>query len=623
MLAITSGLTEGQVLQRLGPQGANATLTLSTNETAPLLATLATTRGRPLKAWANRRVGAARPGVCTLSLKHLPAGGPYRLTLSAGKSRATLKSFFVGDLWLLGGQSNMEGYGIRKDGKGAKPHPLIRAFSMRREWRLAQDPLHLCGESPDPCHSLGMQWTREQSENSRRENPRGVGPALFFANRMRELSGVPQGLICAAHGGTSMEQWDPKLKSRGGESLYASMLLSAKATGQPVAGVLWYQGESDAGSAVHAAYTDRMKALVAATRSDLKQPALPWIVVQIGRVFGSWTEPPSAWNSIQEQERNLPNHIRHLDIVAAIDVPLDDPIHVSSAGHLILADRMAEVAERLVYRKGRGVPTPQPARVRAASDGASQTLVVECTGVVGGLRAAGEPHGFVLLGPDGNVLPNIFKTTLRGDDAVLHLCQWALGGTTVCYGRGFTPVCNITDGRGHALPAFGPIAIGLDAAWLPFVISWKVSPVISAPARPLAALDARDLESPDAEVRTYGADGIVDEHPRWERRAGHGYFSSEIELSEPMRLEVLMGYDGPFRLWIDDQPFFTDLNGINPCIPDESSKRIRLAAGLHTLRVAMDTNNGCAWGFFLRFKRLDVTRSQIASGHYARPVYRL
>ena len=210
MLEITFGLTDGQVLQRLGTKGANATLTLSGNETGPLLATIATAKGRPLKGWSNRRVGAARAGACcAVALKQIPAGGPYRLTITAGKSRASVKSFFVGDVWLLAGQSNMEGYGIRKNGGGAKSNPSIRAYSMRRQWRLAEDPLHISGESPDACHSLGMQWTLDQSDNCRRENPRGVGPGLFFAGRMLRKSGVPQGLVCTAHGGTSMPQWDP------------------------------------------------------------------------------------------------------------------------------------------------------------------------------------------------------------------------------------------------------------------------------------------------------------------------------------------------------------------------------------------------------------------------------
>ena len=74
-------------------------------------------------------------------------------------------------------------------------------------------------------------------------------------------------------------------------------------------------------------------------------------------------------------------------------------------------------------------------------------------------------------------------------------------------------------------------------------------------------------------------------------------------------------------MWIDERPFFVDLNGTNPCVPDQSRKTIKLSQGKHALRVAMDLNDGIAWGFFLRFKRLDVTRARIATGEYSQPVY--
>jgi len=414
-----------------------------------------------------------------------------------------------------------------------------------------------------------------------------------------------------------MTQWDPKRKSLGGESLYASMLMSLRATGQPVAGILWYQGESDANDAAVNLYTGRMKELVAATRRDFKQPALPWIVVQIGRLFGTVNNPPAAWNSIQEQQRRLPRFIRNLDVVAAIDLTLDDHIHIGSAAFPTLARRMAGVADRLVYKNSRALPAPQPSRILAGS----QTITVHFSGVHGGLQAAGEPHGFALVDETGNAIPDIFKTTLEGDKAILHLSQPTVPGTRLSYGHGLMPVCNITDKRGQALPVFGPLPIHSKTAWLPFITTWNVSPVISSPERKLAALEIRNLDHANSETRTYPPAGFINERERWQNHSGHCYFSSKVELPEAMDLDVLMGYDGPFRLWIDGKPFFTDLKGINPCIQDESSKKIKLAKGARTFHVAMDLNGGLAWGFFLRFKRRDITRAELTSGNYAKPVY--
>ena len=120
---------------------------------------------------------------------------------------------------------------------------------------------------------------------------------------------------------------------------------------------------------------------------------------------------------------------------------------------------------------------------------------------------------------------------------------------------------------------------------------------------------------------TYEAGGFVNEHLRWEKKSGICFYVSTMDLPESMELEACMGYDGPFRMWIDERPFFTDLNGTNPCVPDQSRKKCKLPKGKHILQVVMDLNGGLAWGFFLRFKRLDVTRSQIASETYTKPAY--
>ena len=133
---ILSGLSNGQVLQRLGSRGATVLLHGISTEHGPVRATLFKANAA-LKGWNKRAVGKIVRGKFSVKLSSIPVGGPYRLRLEAGGQRADIASFFVGDVWILAGQSNMEGLG---DMTGpAKPHPLIRAFSMRHEWRLAGD----------------------------------------------------------------------------------------------------------------------------------------------------------------------------------------------------------------------------------------------------------------------------------------------------------------------------------------------------------------------------------------------------------------------------------------------------------------------------------------------------
>jgi hypothetical protein len=451
---LSSGLVEGQLLQRLGSRGANAVIAGTCAGAGPVVATISRTR-TPLRGWNKRVVGKAARGQFRARLVGIPTGGPYQLRLQVGREQVTVAPFFVGNVWLLAGQSNMEGVGDMSG--AARPHPLVRAFSMRREWRLAEDPLHLLAESPDKCHHTSQQCSPEESEEKRRTNVKGVGVGVFFGREMVEKSGVPQGLICTAHGGTSMQQWSPEQAHLGGESLFASMLASVRATGQSVAGVLWYQGESDANPKDALEYTARMERLVTASRRDLRQPRLPWIVVQIGRNFFDGVNG-AAWNSIQDQQRLLPTRIRFLETVAAIDLPLDDSIHVGAAGFPRLANRLARAADRMVLGNKRELPPPQLREIRKVK-GASPwdyALELRYDHVAGKLRSDGEANGFMLTTAEGRPFPLIYKTTLHGDTVRLYADNRFLEGTRLSYGLGYSPICTIVDARDFALPVFGP-----------------------------------------------------------------------------------------------------------------------------------------------------------------------
>ena len=623
-MTITQGIRAGQVLQRLGRKaGARITIGGETGQDGEVRVSLHSEAG-PVFRWHGRKAGRARGGKFRIALSGIPVGGPYRFTLECGSEKVSVTPIFVGDVWLLAGQSNMQGVG-NLDG-AAKPHPLVRVFTMRREWRLASDPLHVPAESPDICHNGGRQCSREISK-SVRCGIKGTGVGIFFAREMIARDGVPQGLICTAHGGTTMRQWDPELKSAGPASLYASMLASVAATGQPVAGVLWYQGESDAAEAAAPHYTRRMQALVRAVRRDLRQPGLPWVVVQIARKFGDpgdggrWFNE-SWWNGIQEQQRLLPARIKRLETVAAVDLPLDDRIHIGADGFPKLGERMA--AAMRIIRDG-GMPPPQLRGISLCKENVPGTLAVdvEFRNVEGSLVSVGEPSGFAAIDESDQGRPLLFRTTLHGNTVRLHMMgDTAIETLRFGYGLGFVPTCNISDGRGFSLPAFYPIRVGRPRALLPFVTQWAVTGVMLA-EKPIRSLTPDDLQRARYDLRSAGpgSDGFVNENARWQGRSGQVFFASAISLPEPMRLEFLTGYDGPFALWVDGRRFFLDENGVNPAVVDSARKPFSLTAGRHEIRVAMDVNGGAAWGFFMRFRRLDVTRKQIVSCDYRCPDY--
>jgi sialate O-acetylesterase len=247
-----------------------------------------------------------------------------------------------------------------------------------------------------------------------------------------------------------MQQWDPALKNEGSGSLYGAALRRFESVGGKVAGILWYQGESDANPTDAALYKERMTTLIRSFRDDFDQPDLPFYYVQIGRLAAD-PDPQmiAGWNAIREAERTWTAAAPNTAMVSAIDLDLDDAIHIGTAGLHRLGKRLADVAA--------GFPTP--ALRDAVLDPKSMRIRVRFDRVRGGLSSLGRPAGFSLRSQEDREHILIYKTTLDGDSALLHLSGELPSQAQLWYGYGLNPYCNITDAEDAAIPAFGPIPI--------------------------------------------------------------------------------------------------------------------------------------------------------------------
>jgi sialate O-acetylesterase len=240
------------------------------------------------------------------------------------------------------------------------------------------------------------------------------------------------------------------------------------------------------------------------------------------------------------------------------------------------------------------------ARSSEKNPGSKCAVDVSFDFVADGLRADGEPSGFSLIDPSGMELLWIFKITLQQDSARLHLMRRPPPGSMITYGRGYRLRCNLTDGRDLAMPVFAKQPIGGDEGLRPFVTTWRVHPPVETTAF-IDEMKKPDLVSGTAETKTY-PDGFINEHKSWQGKSGHAFFETTVELDQARMIEVLMGYDGPFRIWINGRSFFCNAAGANPCLPDENGKQITLPAGRHEFLVGMDIAHGRTWGFFLRWR---------------------
>jgi len=167
-------------------------------------------RDRPLNIWgratpgqtltvqlaghqARTRVGA--DGRWRVQLAALPAGGPHRLRVS-GDQTVELGDVLIGDVWLLGGQSNME-FTLA----GADTGPAEVASPQNPQLRQLRVPLR-ASVRPE-AEIAPAPWV--VAEPGRVGDFSAIG--YHFARQMQAVQGVPIGLIDAAWGGSMLETW--------------------------------------------------------------------------------------------------------------------------------------------------------------------------------------------------------------------------------------------------------------------------------------------------------------------------------------------------------------------------------------------------------------------------------
>ena len=172
-----------------------------------------------------RQVTAAVDGTWQAELDPLPAASEGReLTVTAGEERVSIRDVVVGEVWLLGGQSNMEmPLWWRGDSDGMKnaegtrlvlgtDHPWLRVLTIpQRAARTAQEDF-----VPGERDGDGVVTGRWYAAQSRHEAISGFSALGYFLGvQLHEKLGVPIGLIDTSWGGTIAAAWNSRKSLEG------------------------------------------------------------------------------------------------------------------------------------------------------------------------------------------------------------------------------------------------------------------------------------------------------------------------------------------------------------------------------------------------------------------------
>ena len=404
------------------------------------------------------------------------------------------------DIWVFAGQSNSQGWALLKE--PVQPDPRILLFDPERGWVLAEEPLNknFSRWTPGPVNQnvllqrfnilppSGTEATTVLHDNQGAQG--GVGPALFFAKHLLKYVDRPIGLISCGVG-SPISKWNPALKDRGTKSLYRNMLNQVAAAGGEIKGIVWYQGESDALTAGAADdYERAFLNLVDSIRRDTASPELPFIYVQIGRFSHPYRDHARNWEKIREVQRRVAVQRKHMHMVSAVDLVLEDSIHLGFEGYQRLGPRLAEIALTKVYRRpGHATPIDLESIEILQPENRRPMIRVRFSGVNGRLTSAGRPTGFSLRTQRPSDDPSRFYPQPPVSDHPLHSIYRVdidptdpsavilgvfdnspilLGKPHVLteplsliYGGGLDPYVNIIDEKDIPLPAFGPVEFRL------------------------------------------------------------------------------------------------------------------------------------------------------------------
>jgi sialate O-acetylesterase len=354
------------------------------------------------------------------SLPSMKAGGPHELTVKVGDDETTLSDVLIGDVWVCSGQSNMEWNVHNSDNSdkelAAANYPQIRII----------DVPNVASEKPlDSFKTDGWKAV----------TPETVGDfsavGYFFARNLQDKLHVPIGLIGCNWGGTRMEAWtsrealqstdtfapmvkaddappandeEAKARKQGAHNRPSALFNGMTSAVIPygIRGVIWYQGESNAGEANK--YAELSKLMIADWRKRWDEGDFPFLLVQLA----AWEPGGESWPYLREAQTDTleaPN----TGMAVAIDIGNLKDIHPRNKQEV--GRRLALAARAVAY--GEDVAHSGPTFSEVTTSGGKAQLSFD--NVAGGLRA--ELKGFEVAGADGKFVPA--KATIEGDKVVV------------------------------------------------------------------------------------------------------------------------------------------------------------------------------------------------------------
>lgn len=449
-------------------------------------------QGQPVPVWgwgddgeritvqigSRRATAVVHNGRWEVRLRPMKAGGPWTLEVRSPSRSVTFTNVLVGEVWLCSGQSNME-------------WPLERSYQPEADIASATNRLIRFLDVPNvkaeaPTIRLNARWEVCSPDRARTFS----AVAYYFGRALYEARRVPIGLIRSDWGGSPAEAWmsreslemrpryvreilDPfpeqwrryqesleewrrareEAQREGREfkrnapwppwrpsELYHGMIVPL--IPYAIKGVIWYQGESNAGRAEQ--YRTLFQDLIRNWRRDWGQGDFPFLAVQLAPFMAVRDEPgESAWAELREAQVLAMRQLPKVGVVVTTDV--GDPNDIHPVWKKPVGERLALAARALAY--GEKITWSGPLYRSVRFEGSKAIVSFDHVGK--GLEARGGPlKGFAVCGEDRRWL--WAEARIVGDEVEVWSPQ-VPRPVAVRYGWADCPVVNLWNRDG--LPA--------------------------------------------------------------------------------------------------------------------------------------------------------------------------
>lgn len=435
---------------------------------------------------------ANQKGEWRIMLRPVQVGGPYKLRIEGDDSRFYFDDVLVGEVWICSGQSNME-WPISRTNSSE----LATLTSNYKNIRLITVPRV---GTQEPQDDFNGEWSISSPESI--EDFSAIG--YFFGRSLHHALDVPIGLIDNSWGGSAAEAWvnkdkmledgnftelmswwqeqeedydfdallaewkqeaaewdatdeDSRVEDRPRRprnlmtgnhrpgNIYNGVLYPT--IGYGIKGVIWYQGESNAGRAYE--YRHLFPMMIQHWRDEWEQGDFPFYYVQLADFQAELTEPEeSTWAELREAQTMTMDKLKNVGQAVAIDVGEGRDIHPRNKQ--TVADRLARWALAKDYNKDIIFSGPTYKSMKIEGN----KITISFDNVGSGLYSfdTRDPQGFIITGEDQKFVNADAKIISKNEIEIWS--EAIINPVAIRYAWAQNPICNMYNREGLPMTPF-------------------------------------------------------------------------------------------------------------------------------------------------------------------------